>query len=260
MKAAEAGLRPAFRYGVVEDEALARKVLVRMLETLAPDAEAAWEAADGDEAHRLLLEDPVDVLFLDILFPPEGAFALLERARATVGRLPKIVFVTSQEDQALKAFAWAACDYLVKPITLPRVKEAVDRVRSAQGSDLEGLRRMVKELAHHTGPERFTVTLRDRVLVFRWSEVMYLHTEFRQVYAHTARGKVPLDLGMDALEALLGDRFARIHRSSLVNLDDLVEVVNPPGRAGQAVMRDGARLSVSRDRMETLLARLARMR
>ncbi|HQL49044.1 MAG TPA: hypothetical protein PLC09_10270, partial [Holophaga sp.] len=71
------------------------------LETLAPDAEAAWEAADGDEAHRLMVEDPVDVLFLDILFPPEGAFALLERVRATVGRLPKIIFVTSQQDQAL---------------------------------------------------------------------------------------------------------------------------------------------------------------
>lgn len=253
-------LQPAFRYAVVEDEPLARRMLLKMIETLAPDAVLAWEAADGEEAQRRIVEDPPDVLFLDIMFPPDGAFHLLERVRALVPRLPKIVFVTSREDQALKAFEWAACDYVVKPITPPRVKEALDRVRASQASELEGVLRAVKDLAHHMGPERFTVTIRDRILVFRWSEVMYLHTELRQVYAHTGRGKVPLDQGMDALEALLGDRFVRIHRSSLVNLDYLVEVHNPASRAGQAVMQDGAMLNISRDRMDDLLFRLARMR
>ena len=251
----------AFRYAVVEDEPLAMRVLVRMLASLAPDAELAWDAADGDAAFCSLRQEPVDVLFLDIVFPPGGAFRLLEQARTALPMLPKIIFVTSREDQALKAFEWAAFDYLVKPVTAPRVKETLERLRASQASsDLESLMRMVKGLAHHTGPDRFTVSIRDRILVFRWSEVMYLHTEFRQVFAHTARGKVPLDKGVDELEALLGDRFVRIHRSSLVNLDYLVEVRNPASVAGEAVMQDGASLSVSRARMDELLRRLPRMR
>jgi DNA-binding LytR/AlgR family response regulator len=156
---------------------------------------------------------------------------------------------------------WAAFDYLLKPVTAPRVKETLERLRSSQASsDLEALLRAVKDMAHHTGPDRFTVSIRDRILVFRWSEVMYLHTEFRQVFAHTARGKVPLDKGMDELEALVGPGFVRIHRSSLVNLDYLVEVRNPPSVAGIAVMQDGANLSVSRARMDELLNSLARIR
>ena len=254
-------IQKVFRYAVVEDEPLAMRVLVRMLALLAPDGELAWEATDGDAAFCRLRQEPVDVLFLDIVFPPGGAFRLLEQARTALSILPKIVFVTGREDQALKAFEWAAFDYLLKPVTAPRVKETLERLRASQASsDLESLLRMVKDLAHQTGPERFTVSIRDRILVFRWSEVMYLHTEFRQVFAHTARGKVPLDKGVDELEALLGDGFVRIHRSSLVNLDYLVEVRNPASLAGEAVMQDGASLSVSRARMEELLTRLARMR
>jgi two-component system LytT family response regulator len=260
------GLRPevlrpaAFRYGVVEDEPVARRVLLRALERLAPDAACAWEAEDGDTALQRMAQDPVDVLFLDIVFPPDGAFAMLERLRAREDRLPRIVFVTSQEDQALRAFEWAACDFLVKPLSLPRVGETLARLRQVHAeADLGTVLRAVKDLGHRTGAERFTVTVKDRILVFRWSEVLYLHTEFRQVFAHTARGKVPLDQGMDALEALLGERFARIHRSSLVNLDALVEVSNPPDRAGEAVMQDGARLRVSRARMDQLLRRLQRI-
>jgi two-component system LytT family response regulator len=251
----------AFRYAVVEDEPLARHTLSRMLASLAPEAVKAWEAADGLEAFHRLMLDPVHVLFLDIVFPPEGAFALLERIRDAGLPVPDIVFVTSLENQAHKAFDWAACDYLVKPISPARVKASLERIRARRAAaDPGALLAAMKELSHATGPERFTVAIRDRIIVFRWSEVAYLHTELRQVYAHTARGKVPLDKPMDELEALLGDGFVRIHRSSLVNLDYLVEVHNPAGRAGEAVMQDGAALSVSRPRMEALLQRLARMR
>lgn len=256
-----AGSEATFRYGIVEDEPLARKALTRMLATLAPDGCLAWEAEDGNAALQRLREDAVDVLFLDIVFPPDGAFAFLEAARAALTRLPEIVFVTSHENQASRAFEWAACDYLVKPLAQDRVRATLDRVRTRRtAADRESLLAAVKGLIHTTGPERFTVAIRDRILVFRWSEVQYLHTEFRQVFAHTARGKVPLDKAMDELEAMLGQDFVRIHRSTLVNLDYLSEVRNPADRAGEAVMKDGAALSVSRRRMEALLARLAAWR
>ena len=248
------------RYAVVEDEAGARRVLVKMVSTLAPDWNLAWEAEDGETAFRNLLAQPVDVIFLDIVFPPDGAFGVLERVRESGQALPEIVFVTSLEDQARRAFDWAACDYLVKPLSTSRMKETLERLRSRRvAADRAALLAAVKGLAQGSGPERFTVAVRDRIQVFRWSEVLYLHTDFRQVFAHTARGKVPLDRTLDELELLLGDRFVRIHRSTLVNLDYLVEVHTPGGRAGEAVMQDGALLSVSRPRLDALLRRLARM-
>jgi len=251
---------PTFRYAIVEDEAVARLHLKRMLERLAPEARLIWEAEDGDVAIRHLVTDPVDVLFLDVIFPPEGAFHLLGEAQERQIRLPKIVFVTGRDEHAVKAFDWAACDYLLKPLTPDRVKATLDRVRSSLVSpEVGALLHAVRTLGKGGLPERFSVSIRDRILVFRWSEVMYLHTEFRQVYAHTARGKVPLDRPMDELEVLLGERFVRIHRSSLINLDYLVEVRNPPSRAGEALMQDGAALSVSRARMDDLILSIQRM-
>lgn len=254
------GSMPGFRYGVVEDEAVARKLLLQMLQRLAPDGECRWEAAEGGTALRLLQEKPVDVLFLDIVFPPDGAFRLLEQLSDHSQILPEIVFVTSRDDLAVKAFEWAACDYLVKPVTPARVQATLARLREdlRPTPDFEKLMAVVRDAAGSPVRDRFTAMVRDRIKVFRWSEVMYLHTEFRQVYARTAQDKVPLDQSMEELAALLADRFVRIHRSSLVNLDYVVEVYNPVARAGAVVMKDQQRLSVSRVRMDELLQRLGR--
>ena len=247
-----------FRYAVVEDEPTASTLLKKVLTRLAPEARLEWEASDGKAAFQCLLNQPVDVLFLDVEFPPGGAFELLADARNAGVHLPKIVFVTSHNEHALKAFEWAACDYLLKPISKLRVGETLQRLKAALPSpNLGALLDAMRHLAPKRPPERFTVSIRDRVLVLRWSEVMYLHTEFRQVYAQTSRGRIPIDQPMDELEAALSPQFLRIHRSTLINLDHLQEVHNPPARAGQAIMQNGAALNVSRARMDVLLKRLA---
>lgn len=249
-----------FRYALVEDEPLARKALSRMLAHLAPDGVLVWEAEDGHQALRRLMEEPVDVLFLDIMFPPEGAFGLLESAWSQLSVLPEIVFVTSLENEAARAFEWAACDYLVKPVTQDRVRATLERVRRRRSpADRKALFSAMRGVLRSTGPERFTVAVKDRILVFRWSEVFYFHTEFRQVFAETSRGKVPIDLPMDELESMLSHMFLRIHRSTLVNLNYLTEVHTSAGCAGKVLMCNGASLPVSRRRKEALLAKLAGM-
>lgn len=250
----------SFRYAVVEDEAMARLQLVRMLARLCPEAKLRWQAEEGEAALAHLLGDPVDVLFLDVVFPPQGAFHLLEQVRDSGHPLPKIVFVTGRDDQAVRAFEWSACDYLVKPPSVERVKAMLERVRASLVSpDLEALLRTVRQMPASAATERFTVELRDRTLVFRWSEVMYFTTEFRQVYAQTSRGKVPIDQTLEDLEAQLGPGFLRIHRSNLINLDYLVELHHPTARVPEAVMQDGARLAIARARLEELRARLGHL-
>lgn len=118
-----------FSYAIVEDEQASLLMLKRLLKKLAPDGMLLWDADNGVLAHDKMLETPVDVLFLDIEFPPDNAFRFLERLKALGLKIPKIVFITGQSDYAISAFEWEACDYVLKPLTKERVKTSLDRVR-----------------------------------------------------------------------------------------------------------------------------------
>lgn len=253
-------LKTAFRFAVVEDDAISRQILINMIHFLAPEATLSWEAEDGATALANLKEAPPDVLFLDIEFPSGGAFELLETSKTQKLSLPKIVFVTGKDEHALKAFDWEACDYLMKPLDPARVQETIERVcKTLASPDIESLLDYVRKMVKADQPERFSVFFRNRLRLFKWSEILYLHTELRQVYAHTFQDKIPIEQKMDDLEVLLRGRFARIHRSTLINLDYLVEVIIPHSQTGQVIMPNGARLNVSRERMGDLVSMIKKI-
>lgn len=117
-----------FRYAIVEDERLARIFLKESLKKLAPQAELVWEADNGENAISFLQHVKVDVLFLDVCFPPDDAFGLLEKVKAIGLEIPQIIFVSAHTEPALQAFEWAARDYLVKPFTSARLAQTLDRI------------------------------------------------------------------------------------------------------------------------------------
>jgi two-component system LytT family response regulator len=200
---------------------------------------------------------PLDLLFLDIEFPPEGAFGLLRKARELGLSLPPIAFVTAFDQHALEAFRWAACDYLLKPVARERLQETLDRARPrAQHLDVGLLLQALESTRRQEMPERFTVLVKGRILVLAWAQVSHLRTENRLLFVHTPEGRFVLDRSLDELEALLAPRFFRTHRSAMVALDAIQELVPDPGGTGELRLREGARLPVSRDRMAELRARL----
>ena len=245
------------RYAIIEDEPPARSRLKRLVTELDPSAECLGEAGDGVEGLALLQRSRPDLLFLDIEFPPEGAFGLLRKAKEAGLSLPPIAFVTAFDQHALEAFRWAACDYLLKPIERGRLAETLARTRPREeGLNLGLLMQALEATRRKAMPERFTVLVKGRILVLAWAQVSHLRTENRLLFVHTGEGRFVLDRSLDELETLLAPRFFRTHRSAMVALDAIRELEPDPGGTGEIRLQDGSRLPVSRDRLPELRARL----
>jgi DNA-binding LytR/AlgR family response regulator len=245
------------RYLLIEDEPPARSRLKRLVAELDPTAECVGEAGDGVAGLALLQSTQADLLFLDIEFPPEGAFGLLRRTRDLGLSLPPIAFVTAFDQHALEAFRWAACDYLLKPLERERLAETLSRTRPREDPlDLGLLMQALEAARRKAMPERFTVLVKGRMLVLSWSQVSHLRTENRLLFVHTPEGRFVLDRSLDELETLLAPRFFRTHRSAMVAMEAIHELVPDPGGTGEIRLRDGSRVPVSRDRMAELRARL----
>src|SRR5687768_12778826 len=118
---------------IVDDEPLARRRLVQMLEGL-PDVDIAGEAAGGREALELIDRLRPDVLLLDIEMPVVDGFEVLKALRP--GPAPAIIFVTAFQDHAVKAFELRATDFVVKPVAADRLARAIEQA----GSDLDSRR------------------------------------------------------------------------------------------------------------------------
>ena len=247
------------RYALIEDEPPARSRLKRLVAEARPGAVCLGEAGDGVAGLALLRAHRPDLLFLDIEFPPEGAFGLLRAARAEGLALPPIAFVTAYDQHALEAFRWAACDYLLKPVQRERLAETLARVAPRPLPDPPDLGLLLQALEagrRREAPERFTVLVKGRLRVLAWSEVTHLRTENRLLFVHGAQGRFVLDRTLDELETLLAPAFLRTHRSAMVRMDAILELAADPGGTGELFLRDGARVPVARERMAELRARL----
>jgi DNA-binding LytR/AlgR family response regulator len=245
------------RYAIIEDEPPARARLKRLVAELDSAAECIAEAGDGSAGMELLQSCQPDLLFLDIEFPPDGAFGLLRQAKEAGLKLPTLAFVTAFDQHALEAFRWAACDYLLKPVERERLRETLARSGSRQdGMDLGLLMQALESTRHKALPERFTVLVKGRILVLAWAQVSHLRTENRLLFVHTPEGRFVLDRSLDELETALAPRFFRTHRSAMVALDAVRELVPDPGGTGEIRLQDDSRIPVSRDRMPELRARL----
>jgi two-component system LytT family response regulator len=112
---------------VIDDEPLARSELRRLLKKH-PDIEVVGEAANADEARKIIAELSPDLIFLDVQMPEENGFELLA---SLGGKVPLVVFTTAYDEHALKAFEFGALDYLMKPIEPERLAEALQRADKA---------------------------------------------------------------------------------------------------------------------------------
>jgi two-component system, LytTR family, response regulator len=110
---------------LIDDERLARNELRRLLENF-PRVEIVGEAANAEEGKRLIEELRPDLIFLDIQMPGKNGFELLESLEDD--HIPEVIFTTAYDEYALKAFEYNALDYILKPIDLPRLSEAIQRV------------------------------------------------------------------------------------------------------------------------------------
>lgn len=239
---------------VVEDEPLARQ----QIRELASDV--AWlsvvgEAEDGSSAVRAIDELRPDLVFLDIRIPELSGLEVLERAEHD----PAVIFTTAFDQYAVAAFELGALDYLLKPFGRDRFLAAVERARRALSADPPELEsstavRARSALGSTVGPaERIFVRDRGRIVPIPVREIERLEAEddYVAVYARGRRFLVYLPLG-EFERRLYPERFLRIHRSHIVNLDYVTALEPFDGARLQVEMRDGTKLMASRTRSREL--------
>lgn len=235
---------------IVDDEPLARKRIKRLL-TEEPDIFIIGECGSGREAIKAIEGTPADLLFLDIQMPETGGFEVLQAIPPE--HMPEIIFVTAYDQHALKAFEVHALDYLLKPFTQDRFKEAVKRARmqfAGNGSHQSnpGLVALIEQL--RAGPNhltRFMIKSTGRVVFVKASEVDWIESAANYAVLHAGDRTHLVRETMQALEARLCPRtFQRISRSAIVNLERVKEL-QPMGKGQYVIiLANGRRLNMSR--------------
>jgi two-component system LytT family response regulator len=235
---------------LVDDEPLARRKLRRFLDEV-PEVEVVGEAVDGSDAVEQIDRLRPDLVLLDIQMP--GMDGLDVAQAISAGPMPFIVFVTAYNEHALRAFDVGAVDYLLKPVDPDRFRVTLDRVlgrlREGQRGDIERRITRAIEAAAPGRPrlDRFLIKARGRSTFLMLRDIEWIEADGNYLRLHAAEGSHLVRGTMKALERRLDPAcFARIHRSTAINLDR-VKHIEPWSHGDQlVVMRSGRRLMLSR--------------
>jgi two-component system LytT family response regulator len=236
---------------VIDDEPPARKKLTRLLGE-EPDFEIVGEASNGLEAIEAIEGSKPDVIFLDIQMPGLNGFEVLDAL--SMERLPLVVFVTAFNEHAIKAFEVHALDYLLKPFDRQRLQRCLARVRQQRRSDDAGLNQLLEEFRPKEFLSRVVVKTRDRVLLLKIDDVDWVETAGNYVEVHAGKHAYLLRQTLDALhEKLDPQRFARVHRKTIVNIDRIQELQAWSHGDFNIILKDGTKLRMSRRYRQNVL-------
>ncbi|MFZ2525417.1 MAG: LytTR family DNA-binding domain-containing protein [Candidatus Ferrigenium altingense] len=219
----------ALRVFIVDDEPPARNRLRDLLHDCSEQLalEVVGEAGNGQEALDKLMETPVDAVLLDIRMPQMDGIELAQH----LNKLPKppvIIFTTAYDTYAIKAFELHAIDYLLKPIRLGRLFEALTRARAAVPVQTEVLRDLLPE------PRKFlSIHERGKIHLVPIEQVLFLRAELKYVTVRTAEHEYLLEESLTALEKEFAARFVRVHRNCLVAKEEIEGFEKGGGEEGE---------------------------
>jgi two-component system, LytTR family, response regulator len=240
------GKRPAsIQALVVDDEPLARRNLTVLLRR-DPDIGSVVECACGLDAIREIRKTKPDLVFLDVQMPECGGFDVLEMLGGELP--PTVVFVTAHEEYALRAFEAGALDYLLKPFDDARFDRALSRAK--------------EKLAHYLPPkrpaaQRLVVRGQGQLLFINVADIDWIEAAGYYACLHVGDDTHILRRSLSELEHDLGDeKFIRIHRSTVVNLERIRGLELQSGGEYEVVLESKVRLRLSRRYRKRLHDRL----
>ena len=247
---------------IVDDEPVARSRLRELLADMAPEFphRIVGEAANAPEALSQIEVVNPQIVLLDVQMPGMTGIELARHisVRASSGETPRpmplVIFVTAFDEFAVEAFEVRAIDYLLKPVRMQRLLEALKKaVTRLPAEHMQAIDQLAK--ATNTRRRHLSVHERGRVILVPLDQVIYLKAELKYITVRTREREYLIEESLTSLEEEFGDRFVRIHRNALVARPSIAgfERVTPTNEeeAGdpywQVVLRDIAeRLPVSR--------------
>lgn len=239
-----------YRTIVIEDEPIARKKIKSLLENFSDAIELIDEAENGIIAVEKINRLKPELIFLDIQMPGLTGFEVLQKLEY----LPMVIFTTAYDEYALKAFESNTIDYLLKPISLPKLSKAFDKLENfkQQNSWEDRVQNLLKEVIKPAS--KIAVSVADRIIFIDPEEIYYIKADNKYSEVHLKDKKYLVSKSLNELEKLLGSEFIRLHRSNLVNREYITEVIKLSSRKWVAKLSDTAHteLAISRDYREKL--------
>ena len=247
---------------IVDDEPHARATILLLLQK-DPEIEIIGECKDGFTAIKAIRETKPDLIFLDVQMPEMNGFDLLNELNA--GELRCVVFVTAYDQFALKAFEVNALDYLLKPFDDERFETALQRakfqIKNNEVKNLSGrLNAMLENYengqrspSRHKYLNRLSIKSSGRIFFINVDEISWIEAADQYVQLHVGNKTHLLRHSMNKLEKNLDpEKFCRIHRSTIVNIENIKEL-GPFSTGDYSVtLKDNTQLKLSRNRKETL--------
>jgi two-component system LytT family response regulator len=254
-----------FRVLVVDDEPLARGMVGAIVQADA-DVASVVECGDARLVHALIAEHRPHILFLDIEMPEMSGIGIAELIDDAG---PAVVFVTAFSQYATRAFDVKAIDYVLKPFSDDRLRDALERAKrrirerrlGELACELSSLSANLPDRVPSAGAgaksylQRLAFKVGDRSVLVKTSEITWIEAEDYYVLLHTARGRHLVRVSMASLEAELDPAvFVRAHRAAIVNLDAVQELTTREDSCLRLI--DGTRVPVSRSRRRQVEAAL----
>ncbi|MDO8966933.1 LytTR family DNA-binding domain-containing protein [Algoriphagus sp.] len=239
----------AYRVLIVEDDAHARENLIRLIQGVS-DLDLVGMATMIGEADQLCKSLKPDLVFCDVMLPPDTSFDWLMKLE----KIPfELIFITSFEEFAVKAFRLAAVDYLIKPIAQEEFNLALERFRSRREKSTDQIQSLLKNLSLPREHAKIALPTLNGYLFVQIKDILRCESDNTYTTFFTAdKRKILVSRTLKDVEQMLEEyRFFRVHNSHLINLDYVAEYFK--GEGGQVKLTDGAVIDVSRRRKEEFL-------
>ena len=235
---------------IVEDEEASRDILKNYLNKYCPNVEVLGEASNVEEALILIRNHDLDLVFLDVEMPYGNAFDLLDK----VGDINfETIFVTAYNHYAIDALNAHASYYLMKPISIDELIKAVDYVSEIKSKE-DALQDQVLVPKTNAINGKITIPQLDGFEVINTSDILYCKADdnYTEIYLNSNKRKVVSKTLKYFEEALNGSSFARVHKSYLVNVNEITKYIK--GKGGSVLLSNGKEIMVSASKKSDLLS------
>ncbi|MGO4293833.1 LytR/AlgR family response regulator transcription factor [Chitinophaga sp. RAB17] len=238
---------------IIDDEPLAREVVKEYLLNF-PQISVMQECNDGFEGLKAIQQHQPDIVFLDIQMPKITGFEMLE----LVENMPAIIFTTAFEEHAIKAFEVHAVDYLLKPFSNERFDKAVQKWLDQLQAPVANTEALLETAAANpVQSNRVVIKLNGKIKIIPVQDIHYLEAADDYVKIVTQEGSFLKNKTMSFFEKMLdSQQFTRVHRSYILNVNQVTRIDPYEKENHLAILRSGARVLVSKTGYPRLKAAL----
>jgi two-component system, LytTR family, response regulator len=237
---------------IIDDEAPARNIVKSFLQDFS-DIELINEYSNGFDGFKAIVEERPDLIFLDIQMPKLNGFEMLE----ILSEKPIVVFTTAFDQYAIKAFENNAVDYLLKPFSKTRFREAIEKAKNEfekKEEQSEKLQQLSQSIADSKDfIDRVIVKTGTKINIIPLEEIMYIKAEDDYVMIHSSKGKYLKQGTMKYYEAHLPQNtFVRIHRSYILNITTIDKMDRYEKETYIITLKNGETLKTSKNGAKVL--------